>query len=459
MNSSGDAGTKGESEDDMRAWLARQRDLKSVRAVVCDLNGIYRGKRLPIQLVDKAIDGTLKMPLSTLLVDVWGDDALGTGQVLETGDRDGFLHPTGRGFLAMDWLGAPSALLPCSMYTDEGEPYAGDPRHVLAAVVERYRARGLTPVCATELEFYLHARDATRIRPPTRPDGVPLSANAVYSLQDLDGFDSFLEDVYAASRKFGIEAEEAISENGCGQFEINFRHVADPLRAADDAQFFKYLVKGVAGKHGFGATFMAKPYGKESGSGFHVHYSLLDADGRNVFDDGTDEGSELFRHAIGGLLHALPASMLVFAPHYNSYRRLRTGTHAPIRVDWGYENRTAAIRVPSGDGASRRIEHRVSGADANPYLVLAAILGAALIGMDEQIDPGAPLEGNSEDGDAPWLPFTWEQAIDVFELSPLVPRMLGEFVPPIYAAVKQQEADEFAEELSPFEIETYLRVL
>lgn len=431
----------------------------SVRAVVCDINGIFRAKRVPARLAQKAIDGKLKMPLSILFVDVWGNDVIASGHVLDSGDRDGLLHPTERGLLELEWLDRPSSLLLCSMYTDRGEPFPADPRHTLARVLARYQAQGLTPVCATELEFYLHDLHSEEISPPSRPGGPKLSANSVYSLQDLDGFESFLSDVYAACRRLGIQAEEAISENGCGQFEINLCHTNDVLRAADDAQLFKYLVKGVAARHGLGATFMAKPYGSEAGSGMHVHFSLLDAAGENVFADGTSRGSTVLHAAVAGLIDALPASMLVFAPHFNSYRRLAPDSHAPTRATWGYENRTVAIRIPDGPDSARRIEHRVAGADSNPYLVLAVMLGAALDGIEGQRTPPAPETGNAYESDAERLPASWEQALDAFEASATQRVLLGPLLSDVYAAAKRQEIDVFTRELSAFEVTTYLDVV
>lgn len=432
---------------------------RSVRAVVCDINGIFRAKRLPARLAQKALDGKLKMPLSILFVDVWGNDVIASGHVLDSGDRDGVLRPTERGLLDLEWLDRPSSLLLCCMYTDRGEPFQADPRHALARVLTRYRDRGLRPVCATELEFYLHDLHSEEISPPSRPGGPKLSANSVYSLQDLDGFESFLSDVYAACRRLGIQAEEAISENGCGQFEINLCHTDDVLRAADDAQLFKYLVKGVAASHGLGATFMAKPYGGEAGSGMHVHFSLLDDDGRNVFADGTTQGSPVLRAAVAGLLDALPASMLVFAPHFNSYRRLAPDSHAPTRATWGYENRTVAIRIPDGPDSARRIEHRVAGADSNPYLVLTALLGAALDGIAHDSSPPPPATGNAYESDTERLPASWEQALAAFEASSTLRAVLGPLLSDVYAAAKRQEIDVFARELSAFEVTTYLDVV
>jgi glutamine synthetase len=443
----------------MLEWLATQGENCALRAVVCDLNGIFRGKRVPLESARRALEGALKMPLSTLFVDVWGGDALASGMVLETGDRDGHMRPTERGFLPVDWLGTPGVLLPCSMVDEAGKAYPIDARNLLASITERWHARGLKPVCALELEFYLHEASASTVQPPLRPDGARLSAGDVYSLQDLEGFDAFLGDVYAACRTFGIAAGEATSETGCGQFEINFNHVDDPLRAADDAQLFKYLVKGVAAKHDLGATFMAKPYGDDAGSGMHVHFSVVDDAGRNVFADDTGRGSPLLHAAIGGLIEDLPDAMLVFAPHFNSFRRFQDSSHAPTRATWGYENRTAALRVPSGPNESRRIEHRVAGADANPYLVLATILGSALRGIEEEATPPPPLEGSAYDSDAVRLPLSWADAIHRFGESDTMVDVLGAPLMRVFAAAKQQESDTFAAQLSTFEVETYLDLI
>ncbi|MEE4302256.1 MAG: glutamine synthetase family protein [Pseudomonadales bacterium] len=441
------------------AWLASGERPGALRAVVCDLNGIFRGKRVPLAAAGDALAGLVKLPVSTLFVDVWGDDALASGMILETGDRDGLLVPTERGLLPVDWLGVPAALLPCTMREESGGPSLLDGRNLLAAITARWQARGFTPVCALELEFYLHEPTTDSVSPPRRPDGARLTAGDVYSLQDLDGFEDFLGDVYAACDRFGIAVGQASSEVGCGQFELNFRHVADPLRAADDAQLFKYLVKGVAARHGFGATFMAKPYGDQAGSGLHVHFSLVDAAGHNAFAGDGPAGSPLLAQAVAGLITDMPDAMLLFAPHFNSYRRVREGSHAPTQASWGLENRTAAIRIPAGADADRRIEHRVAGADANPYLVLATLLGSALRGVEEGLVAPPPTQGSAYDGHAPRLPTGWAEAIHCFEESKAMRAILGEDLVRVFAATKRQERDLFAARLSPFEVETYLDLI
>ena len=223
-----------------------------------------------------------------------------------------------------------------------------------------------------------------------------------------------------------IPAEAAISEVGLGQFEINMVHQADALKAADDAWLFKLLVRGLARSHGFAASFMAKPYEDYAGNGMHVHFSVVDADGANIFANDTYEGAPMLGHAIAGCLRGIPDLALVFAPHGNSYERLVPESHAPTGICWAYENRTASVRVPGGSLAARRVEHRVAGGDVNPYLFLAAVLGSALNGIEDALAPPPPISGNAYDIDMPQIPATWAEAIDAFEASDLVRRMFPE---------------------------------
>ncbi|MEP1230412.1 MAG: glutamine synthetase family protein [Litorimonas sp.] len=446
------------ADSKMQNWLDTHADVASVRPVIWDLNGIMRGKLLPRNMAGKAFKGEMKLPLSSLGVDVWGNDADESGQVLETGDVDGFCAPTGRGPLEIDWLDNRSSLLPVWMFRTDGRPFEACPRQVLNSVVDLYKQKGLTPVCASELEFYLYVRDEKGgVHAPDRlggSDAVP--ASAMYSLADIDEMDGFIADVYAACEKWDIPADAAISEFGVGQMEINLNHVADPLKAADDAVLFKYLIKGIAKKHGLGATFMAKPYGGQSGNGMHFHFSMLDEKGENIFDNGTEEGSDALRHCVAGLLDTIGEFMPVFAPHFNSYRRIRPGTHAPTNIAWGYDNRTAPVRIPSGPNKSRRIEHRIAGADANPYLVMAAILAGSLHGLENKLTPPDAVEGDAYDMDLPSIPLQWRDAIDAMEQGEYAKHMFGELFYKMYVAAKNQEYDQFMNVVTRIEYETYL---
>jgi glutamine synthetase len=418
----------------------------SVRIAAPDLNGQMRGKRMPASQAGKLAAGTARMPYSAVNVDLWGWDIEDSPLVFDSGDRDVALRPTGRGPVPMPWLRSPGALIPVAMYHDNGTPFEADPRHALARVLDRYAARGWQVIAATELEFTLVDDSGPAPAPP--PDPVtrrPSSAGEVLSIRYLDHFDAFFSDLYAGAEAMGIPADGAISESGVAQFEVNLAH-QDALRAADDTWLFKELVRGIARQHGFAATFMAKPYPDDSGNGMHVHFSVLDGDGRNVFDDGGPKGSDTLRAAVAGCLAAMPESSLVFAPHGNSYDRLAPGTHAPVAAHWGYDNRTVAVRIPGGPPGARRIEHRAAGGDINPYLMLAAILGAAMIGIEDAMTPPAPLTGNAYDeGDAPRLAPTWGQAIDRFAEGALVRRIFDPLLIDCFVRTKRQEMRYFAE--------------
>ena len=399
-----------------------------------------------------------RFPMSVLNLDIWGEDIEDSPLVFEMGDADGILRPTERGFMPMPWLEAPTALLPIWMFRENGQPYEGDPRHALRAVVDRYKARGLTPVVAMELEFFLIDDSGKTLQvPPSPRSGKRRKAAETLSIRALDAFDTFFTDLYDACEAMDIPADTAISETGLGQFEINMMHSDDALRAADDAWLFKLLVKGLARRHGFAASFMAKPYPEYSGSGLHTHFSLIDDAGRNVFDNGGPEGTPLLRQAIAGCLHAMHDSALVFAPHANSYQRLVPEAHAPTAICWGYENRTVAVRVPSGNPSARRIEHRVAGGDVNPYLMLAAILGAGLMGIEGQMQAPEPVTGNAYAmPELRQIPGSWAEAIDIFERSPIIAELFGPELVRNYILTKRQELH-YMSELSPEEqVELYL---
>ncbi len=421
-------------------------ELTSIQIMLTDLNGVARGKRIPGGQAEKALGGGIRMPFSASAVDIWGRDVEGNALIFEKGDGDGICRPIRDEVMATPWLGSQAGLVPVWMFDETGAPSPFDPRQALARVLERFHARDLTPVVATELEFYLS---------PLSPDDHRFSVEGVLSLQQLNTVTPLLDDIYAACAANGIPADAAISECGRGQFEVNLLHRNDALLAADDAILFKTIVKGFAQKHGFAANFMAKPHGDAAGSGLHVHFSLLDASGQNVFDNGTDEGSGVLKHAVAGLLEAMPQTALIFAPHFNSYRRLSPDSHAPTAISWGYENRTAAVRIPGGPHAARRIEHRVAGADANPYLVLAAVLGAALVGIENGDAPPPPINGNSYASDAPQLPTDWAAAVTAFAAGELTRQILPDALCDLLVLAKRQEIARFLQDVTPFEHLTY----
>ncbi len=441
----------------MDPWLSENPDVRSIRVAASDLNGVARGKRIPVRYADKVgRDGT-RFPISALNLDIWGEDIEDSPLVMETGDRDGVLTPTERGFVPMPWLSNPSALLPIWMFQEDGSPFMGDPRHALAAVEKRFKDRGLTPVVAVELEFFLIDDSGLHPQmPPSPRSGKRRLAGEILSLQSLDQFDDFFTDLYDACAAMDIPADTSISEAGLGQFEINLMHQPDALKAADDAWLFKMLVKGTARKHGFAASFMAKPYDTYAGNGLHMHFSVLDSQGNNVFDDGSPTGSDMLRHAVQGCLNGMAGSTLVFAPHANSYARFVPGAHAPTGIAWAYENRTAAIRIPSGPALARRIEHRLAGGDVNPYLSIAAVLGAAMNGIEDGTEPPAPITGNAYEQDLPSVPMTWDAAIDTFENDAQTKRIFDPELIRNFAMTKRQEMRRMADLSLEEQTEIYL---
>lgn len=279
---------------------------RTFRVATCDLNGQMRGKRLPISDYDTVDQGAIKLPLSALNLDVWGSDIKNSPLVFETGDADGILLPTDRGPVPIPWLDVPTFFVPMWTYEVDRTPFAGDPRHALARVLDRYATRGWQVVAATELEFYLVDDSHENLSPPINPQsGRPLVGRAYMSLRQLDSFDAYFSELYDACELMGIDAQTAISEAGLGQFEVNLTH-SDAMRAADDTWLFKSLVRGLARKHGMAATFMAKPFAHEAGNGMHVHFSVLDEDGTTYLTMAKPMGPRCCAMLLQGALRRWP---------------------------------------------------------------------------------------------------------------------------------------------------------
>ena len=435
-------------------WLREHPEVRTIRVAAADLNGVARGKRIPARFADKLLTEGTKFPYSVLNMDIWGEDIEDSPLVFKAGDPDGVLMPTERGFMPMPWLQAPTGLLPLWMFHPDGRPYDGCPRRALARVVERYKAAGLTPVVATELEFFLvdDSQSGHLQVPPSPRSGKRRTGAETLSLRALDAFDKFFTDLYDSCEAMDIPADTAISEAAPGQFEINLMHQPDPLKAADDAWLFKLLVKGLARRYGFAGSFMAKPYDLFNGNGMHMHFSVLDQNGDNIFDDGTDAGSERLRHAVAGCLRAMPGSTLLFAPHENSYDRLVPNAHAPTGIGWAYENRTSAIRIPSSGAKARRIEHRTAGGDVNPYLALAAMLASGLDGIENELELEPMTQGNAYESDAPQVPRTMSQARDLLDGSELARRVFGDEVVDHYVHYADDEMDSFYSQVTDWEL-------
>jgi glutamine synthetase len=452
-----DVGTLAEAE----AFLALHPEVEAVQLVITDANGVGRGKNLAREELTPFFRHGRPVAGSILGLDVTGEDVEGTGLVWEVGDADQCCRPVPGSLGLAAWLSRPTAQVLGTMYELDGRPAAADPRHALRQVVERCGAVGYTPVLAIELEFYLLDRDAAGKPVPSGGlvSGERRARIDAYGLGRLDDMAPLFDDLYATARTLGLPVRTLMSEYAPGQFEITLEHRADALRAVDEAILFKRAVRGVAARHGRIACFMAKPFAELAGSGMHVHASLADRDGRNVFAADDPAGSPLLRQAIGGLQATLADGMAVFAPNANSYRRFRAQSYAPVAVNWGVNNRSVSLRVPSGPPPSRHVEHRVAGADANPYLVAALVLGGALQGMERQLDPGPPVTGNGYARAAPnsqELPTQWHAALDRAARSAFLRETLGAGFLDAFLAIKHHECEKFGALVSDRDYEWFL---
>jgi glutamine synthetase len=339
-----------------------------------------------------------------------------------------------------------------------GAPLWFDPREILRAVIARCAEDGLRPVVACELEFYLldAGRDALgRPRAPAVPaTGEVERQHRNLSIQQVEDYQPFLHAVVEACKVQGLHPGSMVAEYGLGQFEINLEHLDDPLRAADEAALLRRIVKGVAHAQGREATFMSKPFTDRAGSGFHVHLSLIDAAGNNRF--GAEDGEDLLRRTIAGYQELLRDSMGFFAPNFNAYRRYAPRLYAPMNRHWGYNNRSVAFRVPVSSGSSRRIEHRVAGADASPHLALAAILAAAHYGVVNDRPPTPPVTGNVGGERDPAFPVDMFSALDALEASTLLADYMPRRFLQLYAALKRNEFADMTAEVLPGEYDYYL---
>ena len=445
--------------DHLATFRAAHPDIEVAEVYISDLNGVARGKLVPAEMLDKLTDGGMKIPISTLGLDIFGADCAEAGIALETGDPDGAMLPVASTLAPMIWAGRPTAQLQCMMTDVAGSDICGyDPRGVLVRVADKARALGLNPVMALELEFYLI--DPEHPLPPTNPvAGGRLDRAQIYDMEVMRSFEPVMAGITRAAQALGAPAETAICEFGAGQFEMNLRHVADPLEAADHMIALKRAIRGTARSHGMDATFMPKPYGDMAGSGMHIHLSLTDDAGANIFDGGAAGPNGTIRHAVGGMLEAMADCMLIFAPHHNSYRRFMPGSYAPMVAAWGLDNRGTSVRMPETQGKGARIEHRVSGSDTNPYLLAAAVLAAALDGIERKADPGAPVAGEAGPDDGAALPMSWVLAEQTFANSTFVKDWLGAEFQTVFAAVKRQERTTLLGRVSDVEYGAYLRTV
>jgi len=443
-----------------RAWLSKHPHVRAVDLLLPDQMGIPRGKRVTVAELEGVHHNGLLLPASMFALDVLGGTVQATGLGFDEGDADRVCLPVPGSLAIVPWLGGEVAQMQVAMYDHDRTPFFGDPRHALERVVGRVLEAGLRPVMAVELEFYLVDRERTPdgcVQPPRQPlTGRREHKTQINSMQELEEYSAVLSAIDAAAREQDLPTGTVLAEYGPGQFEVNLHHVDDALLACDHAIRLKRLVKGVALQHGFEATFMPKPYRDHAGSGAHLHVSMLDAAGHNIFAADDPAGSPALRHAIGGLAATINDTMAVCAPTANSYRRFQPEAYVPLNPSWSINNRGVAFRVPHGPPASRRVEHRVAGADANPYLLAAMVLAGMHLGITRKLDPGPVLAGNAYRDTSPSIPLSWPEAIVAFERSAFARDYLGERFAKLYAQTRRGEMQDFSSYVSPLEYSWYL---
>lgn len=443
-------------EAEYKAFVDKHPDIEAVEFLLVDPNGVMRGKWGPGDALKKAFQEGVNFPMSLHGLDVWGREVTETGLHIETGDQDGYCRATRGSLSIVPWAKRKTAQVLLQTFTPEGDPFLADPRQVLKRKVAEVQAKGFFPVVAFELEFYL-------LDPEIEwTDGMPGPVGAMagpdrlrmYGLDDLAEHAELFDMIRDAATAQKLPIDTIIKEAAPGQFEVNLKHRADPLRAADDVIMLRRIVLGCARAHGLTATFMAKPFLEFAGNGMHVHASILDRDGRNIF--GGPGGRKRLESAVAGLLRTMPESLLLFINTWNGFRRITPGSYAPTRAVWAENNRSVALRIPVSNDDNRRVEHRIAGADANPYLVMAALIQGMVEGIENGETPPPPVQGNAYDEDGLSLPDDMDDALQLMEKSVFVDRALGPLLAKVYRDLKRAEIVAFWSEITPLERTTYL---
>lgn len=455
----------GSSVTEAEAFLEAHPEIEAFDIILHDSNGIGRGKIIRRHELLSIYKSGRHMPISILGLDICGEDVHETGLIWDQGDGDRRAWPIPGTLVPLAGTNPPRGEVFLSLYNLDGSQMTSDPRHALQNQVDAMAAEGLFPAGAFELEFFLleNDRDANGKMIPARDvlDRRRNSKTDVYSVDQLHGMLPLFNDVYAGAKAAGIKAETLISEFAPGQYELTLHYRENVMQAADDLMRLKRLVRLHARQHGVTACFMAKPNENYAGSGMHFHVSMQDAKGQNVFVEAVEgQYNDTIKHAIGGLQQTMGESMLVFAPHANSWRRFASQSYAPVSPTWGVNNRSVALRIPAGDIRARRIEHRPAGVDANPYLVAATVLAGIRHGLKHKIDPGPEVTGNGYDAESPVvMPDDWRSAIKLAQGSEFLKAALGEDMHRTFTAVKAAEYARVMRTVSEVDFDLYLHTV
>jgi len=420
-----------------------------IECVTADLNGIPRGK---VMTVEGFLSGRrLQLARGVLLQCVMG--GYPAPRFYGSDDGDLVLNAVPGQVHVLPWSKPPRALAICDADELTGQGSGLSTRNLLTRVVGRYRAKGLEPVVATELEFFIFDRNGDPhqpFQPPVGADGRRESGFSAFSVSSGNGLRPFFEDVYRCMDAVGIPRDTFMHEMGTSQFEINLIH-GEPLLIADQTFLFKHLLREVALQHGLLAVCMAKPLAHTAGSSMHIHQSVVDTQGRNIFTAEDGEATPAFYQFIAGLQACLADFTLLFAPNINSFQRLCNPYASPNNACRSHDNRSAGLRIPASCPEARRVENRLPGADANPYLALAASLAAGLHGLERQLQPSEPVTGEVEAPPELLLPDSLQEALRRLRGSRQAREVFGEEFIDGYLACKALELGDFLGEITPWE--------
>ncbi len=442
--------------EEASAWL-RARGIEDIECITPDLAGIPRGKMMPTSKFTS--NTSLALPSALYRHTISGEYPAETADFrYDARDNDIKLVPDLSTLCVVPWESDPTAQVICDIAGSDGKDVSYTPRAVLKRIVSLYDERGWKPLVAPEIEFYLVAKSDDPdypLHPPSGRSGRPIVAGQAYSIAGINEFDELIDDIYHFSERQGLEIDTLIHEEGPAQLEINLRH-GDPVALADQVFMFKRTIREAAMSHGIHATFMAKPMQGQPGSAMHIHQSIIDVNtGENIFSNTDGEASNAFFHFIGGMQYFIPRTLVMMAPYVNSYRRMAPDMSCPVNTAWGYDNRTTAFRIPVSDAKGRRVENRLPGSDANPYLALAASLACGYLGIINQVSPTDPTADTANEGDIE-LPRGLLEAVSLLENETALHQVFGSEFINLYAGVKRGEFETFMQVISPWEREFLL---
>ncbi|MEM9603386.1 MAG: glutamine synthetase family protein [Pseudomonadota bacterium] len=448
-------------EPTLRAFRDAHPSIQSVDTLLVDLNGILRGKRMPIAGLHKLGTEELCFPRGSTLLDTLGRAADSLPWGVLDGDPDRPVLPV-LSSLSPDAVrhttDAQILVYPVEL---DGTAWFACPRAVLQHQIDALAAQGWVATVAIELEFHVFERAVEDALRPAQADrtALPFTGPQTYNLTQLDDHRTLVEAIQGACARAHIPATSVLSEYGSGQFEINLKHQPDPMLACDHAVLLRRAVKAVTDDYGMLGTFMAKPRADDSGNGLHVHVSLHRDDGSPLFDGTATAPGPCLRHAVRGLLDTLPESMALLAPNANSWRRYSADFYAPTTANWGLNHRQVALRIPMSSPANLRVEHRVAGADANPYLVVAAVLAGMLHGLEQELEPMPPVEEGAAAQPGTDLPLRWREGLQSLKKGPVLGDRLGNAFVDAYCDMKLVEEEQYHMIVGDSDLQHYARTV